>query len=120
MFLKSVPYVYECACIINQFSARSKEHPYSSLISKKDMLIDKSFFFFWIILCDKPDVNQLNDLFLRQLKLERKLPAAVASKRCQHGQTTLKTGRHTGTMRTQPRTTRATPQQVDNFDRTWL
>ncbi len=47
---------------------------------------------------DKPDVNQLNDLFFEAAETERKLPAAIRKQKMSAWPDYLKAGRHTGTM----------------------
>jgi len=66
---------------------------------------------------DKPDVNQLNNLFFEAAETERKLPAAIRKQKMSAWPDYPKSWKAYGYNEFQPGLPRATPQQVDNFDR---
>ena len=66
---------------------------------------------------DKPDVNQLNDLFFEAAETERKLPAAIRKQKMSGWPDYPQSWKAYGYNEFQVRLPKATPQQVDNFDR---
>ena len=66
---------------------------------------------------DKPDVNQLNDLFFEAAETERKLPAAIRKQKMSAWPDYPQSWKAYGYNEFQPGLPRATPQQVDDFDR---
>ena len=66
---------------------------------------------------DKPDVNELNDLFFEAAETERKLPAAIRKQKMSAWPDYPQSWKAYGYNEFQPGLPRATPQQVDNFDR---
>ena len=66
---------------------------------------------------DKPDVNQLNDLFFEAAETERKLPAAIRRQKMCAWPDFPQSWKAYGYNEFQVRLPKATPTQVDNFDR---
>ena len=66
---------------------------------------------------DKPDVNQLNTLFFEAAETERKLPAAIRKQKMSGWPDYPQSWKAYGYNEFQVRLPKATPQQVDNFDR---
>jgi len=66
---------------------------------------------------DKPDVSQLDDLFLEAAETERKLPAAIRKQKMSAWPDYPSSWKAYGYNEFQVRLPKATPQQVDNFDR---
>ena len=66
---------------------------------------------------DKPDVNELNDLFFEAAETERKLPAAIRKQKMSAWPDYPQSWKAYGYNEFQPGLPRATPQQVDDFDR---
>ena len=66
---------------------------------------------------DKPDVSQLDDLFLEAAETERKLPAAIRKQKMSGWPDYPQSWKAYGYNEFQVRLPKATPQQVDNFDR---
>ena len=66
---------------------------------------------------DKPDISQLDDLFLEAAETERKLPAAIRKQKMSGWPDYPQSWKAYGYNEFQVRLPKATPQQVDNFDR---
>ena len=66
---------------------------------------------------DKPDVSQLDDLFLEAAETERKLPAAIRKQKMSGWPDYPQSWKAYGYNEFQVRLPKATPTQVDNFDR---
>lgn len=66
---------------------------------------------------DKPDVNQLNTLFFEAAETERKLPAAIRKQKMSGWPEYPQSWKAYGYNEFQVRLPKATPTQVDNFDR---
>ena len=66
---------------------------------------------------DKPDVAQLNDLFFEAAETERKLPAAIRKQKMCSWPDYPQSWKAYGYSEFQPGLPRATPKQVDDFDR---
>ena len=66
---------------------------------------------------DKPDVSQLDDLFLEAAETERKLPAAIRKQKMSAWPDYPQSWKAYGYSEFQPGLPRATPQQVDDFDK---
>jgi len=66
---------------------------------------------------DKPDVAQLNDLFFEAAETERKLPAAIRKQKMCSWPDYPQSWKAYGYSEFEPGLPRATPKQVDDFDR---
>ena len=66
---------------------------------------------------DKPDVSQLDDLFFEAAETERKLPAAIRKQKMSGWPDYPQSWKAYGYNEFQVRLPKATPTQVDNFDR---
>ena len=66
---------------------------------------------------DKPDISQLDDVFLEAAETERKLPAAIRKQKMSGWPDYPQSWKAYGYNEFQVRLPKATPQQVDNFDR---
>jgi len=66
---------------------------------------------------DKPDVAQLNDLFFEAAETERKLPAAIRKQKMCSWPDYPQSWKAYGYSDFEPGLPRATPKQVDDFDR---
>jgi len=66
---------------------------------------------------DKPDVAQLNDLFFEAAETERKLPAAIRKQKMCSWPEYPQSWKAYGYSEFQPGLPRATPKQVDDFDK---